>query len=641
MATPNQVPGCLRQEDDSAMYARRIQITNYGPIDALDIEFPFDDEDRPKPVVLVGENGSGKTLFLSHIVNGLISAKGAVYPVSPEVEQDRVYKLRSPRYIKIGGQYYFARVDYDDGLFVGELQLHNPKTSPPNVPTIDIHEPDAMQLWERMKLGASSAYYSAFKSAFSPPQNQTSEPSQTQRQAPEGIKYRCLLYFPTDRFDDPAWLNTGSLTARAEHVDKVLMEKETPRRIIASATLRANQNWLFDIAYDSRAFEARSVTRAVDPDRVNTTAKELERVPYYRGTATNLYEVANQVMRHIIQRPEARFGIAPRHSRAVSIMSGQWQVVPSIFQLSSGEMALLNLFLSILRDYDLSDAPFSRADDVRGIVVVDEIDLRLHVRYQYEVLPRLIQMFPKVQFIVTTHSPLFVLGMRNTFGDNGFETYRLPDGQKINAEEFSEFGSAYQAFAAISARKPRLLVEGKTDVQYIQAAATRLNRNNLLGQFDLRDVGGDKELGKLWQTLRKVEEGVAGPILQVIVLLHDPEYTEENSDVGRAFRRKMPPQSGHPISKGIENLFDRRTLEQAKGANPTFVDIDERHEATRGGVRITEDEKWSVNPDEKTNLCNWLCENGDERDFQYFEAVFDMLEAVLQEANGGDAPAQE
>ena len=63
------------------MYAKRVQIINYGPIGELDIEFPFDG-DVPKPVVLVGANGSGKSILLSHIVNGLTSAKDHAYPES-------------------------------------------------------------------------------------------------------------------------------------------------------------------------------------------------------------------------------------------------------------------------------------------------------------------------------------------------------------------------------------------------------------------------------------------------------------------------------------------------------------------------------------------------------------------------------
>ena len=39
------------------MYTKRIQLINYGPVEKLDIEFPFESE-TPKPVVLVGATGS-------------------------------------------------------------------------------------------------------------------------------------------------------------------------------------------------------------------------------------------------------------------------------------------------------------------------------------------------------------------------------------------------------------------------------------------------------------------------------------------------------------------------------------------------------------------------------------------------------
>ena len=103
------------------MYTKRIQIINYGPIAELDIEFPFDGE-IPKPVVLVGANGSGKSILLSHIVNGLTSAKDHAYPESPEIETGKVFKLRSGSYIKSGAECYFAKVDFEDGLSIGELR---------------------------------------------------------------------------------------------------------------------------------------------------------------------------------------------------------------------------------------------------------------------------------------------------------------------------------------------------------------------------------------------------------------------------------------------------------------------------------------------------------------------------------------
>ncbi|MFS2067178.1 AAA family ATPase [Pseudomonas sp. CT11-2] len=46
--------------------------------------------------------------------------------------------------------------------------------------------------------------------------------------------------------------------------------------------------------------------------------------------------------------------------------------------------------------------------EMRGIVMVDEIDLHLHPEWQRSVVPTLAKALPNVQFILTTHSPLVV-----------------------------------------------------------------------------------------------------------------------------------------------------------------------------------------------------------------------------------------
>jgi AAA domain, putative AbiEii toxin, Type IV TA system/AAA domain len=49
-----------------------------------------------------------------------------------------------------------------------------------------------------------------------------------------------------------------------------------------------------------------------------------------------------------------------------------------------------------------------KPEEITGIVLVDEIDLHLHFRLQREIIPRLRKALPKVQFIVTTHSPMIL-----------------------------------------------------------------------------------------------------------------------------------------------------------------------------------------------------------------------------------------
>lgn len=45
-----------------------------------------------------------------------------------------------------------------------------------------------------------------------------------------------------------------------------------------------------------------------------------------------------------------------------------------------------------------------------GIVLIDEVDLHLHPKWQRTILKDLHRVFPNVQFIVTTHSPIILLG---------------------------------------------------------------------------------------------------------------------------------------------------------------------------------------------------------------------------------------
>ena len=50
-------------------------------------------------------------------------------------------------------------------------------------------------------------------------------------------------------------------------------------------------------------------------------------------------------------------------------------------------------------------------DEMEGVVLVDEIDLYLHPAWQATLIPALRATFPKMQFIVTTHSPVVLSGV--------------------------------------------------------------------------------------------------------------------------------------------------------------------------------------------------------------------------------------
>lgn len=75
-------------------------------------------------------------------------------------------------------------------------------------------------------------------------------------------------------------------------------------------------------------------------------------------------------------------------------------------QLSDGERGLLAIVFDITRRLTIANP--ERADPIRegtGIVLIDEIELHLHPKWQREALRRLSNTFSGCQFIVTTHSP--------------------------------------------------------------------------------------------------------------------------------------------------------------------------------------------------------------------------------------------
>jgi len=63
----------------------------------------------------------------------------------------------------------------------------------------------------------------------------------------------------------------------------------------------------------------------------------------------------------------------------------------------------------------------------------------------------------------------------------------------------------------------------------------------------------------------------------------------------------------------------------------TFIDVTPEIKKIERGQNIIIAESKEVNKDEKKNLCNWLCENGNKEDYMNFNTVFDLLEALLNE----------
>jgi predicted ATP-binding protein involved in virulence len=79
--------------------------------------------------------------------------------------------------------------------------------------------------------------------------------------------------------------------------------------------------------------------------------------------------------------------------------------IMTINQLSDGEKCLIALIGDLARRIAIANPTRNNPLEGNGIVLIDEIDLHLHPKWQRNIIPRLTEVFPNCQFIISTHSP--------------------------------------------------------------------------------------------------------------------------------------------------------------------------------------------------------------------------------------------
>lgn len=93
--------------------------------------------------------------------------------------------------------------------------------------------------------------------------------------------------------------------------------------------------------------------------------------------------------------------------RAIKLVFNSFGESSTLEHLSDGYQSVVGLAADImqgmLRYWDA-------VEDSEGIVLIDEIDAHLHPRWKIEIIELLRGIFPRVQFVVTTHDPLCLVG---------------------------------------------------------------------------------------------------------------------------------------------------------------------------------------------------------------------------------------
>ena len=598
------------------MYLREIFLQNTGPISECHVKPPFDDAGNPLPIIIVGPNGSGKSIFLSYIVDALTKFRREAFS-----DAVPAFRIINEHAIRSGEQFSLSLL-----RFV----------------TTDVES------FYCEKVGAldSSNYPPDFKSRFDSvweclDEDDDKNVSIDRDMVRSDVEENAHAFFPARRYENPDWLYntrlemglTSSMTRDDWRLDKPLL---------VETCASENISWILDIFLDSYINPelAQEVPNLLNPDvqlSDSNSPKILDLRDRYilRVSRQNV----ESLLQTILQDESTEFLLNLRDavpSRLAFQLSNS-QKIPNLQSLSEGQSQLLHLFTTIIRYGESADIQMStRLSEITGLVVIDEIDTHLHATLQHDVVPELIKLFPKVQFIVSSHSPLFLLGMEQTFGADGLAIIELPEGTLISSERFTEFGKAFeyykdtehfeeeikQRFADMT--KPIVLTEGKTDAKYIQTALQLLDEETLLNSLEIQPVGvegpqGWKDGGKdglnRVKTFYKKDPSLLD---RMLLLLYDWDTPQTEEPDGKIWVKSISQNPDDPDNKsGIENLFPVALFEDR------FYD-EEPKKGVHGRNKIEPKFK-------KNDFCAWICEERrNPADFEKFKEVVEILREFLE-----------
>lgn len=451
------------------MYLKKAIYENVGPLETVCFDFPFHENGFPKPVVIVGANGSGKSTVLSNIVDALYEMAGNKFSNA---------QLRSDN--GLGTQYYKEisgnEIHVDASFMVSYLVFKGAN--------------EYKYIFKNGKIRSELCEHKFGLKKGTLQWNETGSQKSTSINAADANKEwstNVICYYGPDRYERPIWLgekyyniNEYLHPAVKNHIDGHLRNPISVKDVTGE-TLQ----WLLDIIVDSRAdLKANEDGKSFSIEHVNPQDLVL-----LRQARTNIEEILSKIVGEPVyfalnfrSAAGSRFKILRKKDDSV--------FCPSLNSLSTGQAALFNMFATIVRYADENDMNKSiHLSNIQGIVVIDEIELHLHSNLQKEILPQLIAMFPQVQFIISSHSPLFLIGMKDTLGSDNFDIYEMPTGSKIDSEQFSEFQKAYEYIkqtltyqeeaeraiqSVLSEGKTIIITEGHTDWKHIKAAYNAL-----------------------------------------------------------------------------------------------------------------------------------------------------------------------
>lgn len=478
------------------MYLEKIIFDNRAPFEHLEIDFKNSGVN-----VITAINGKGKTTILSHIADAFYELARPAYPQEFEGKENKLYRVSSPLYNITSSKPSIVYFRFKDGEDIYDY--------------IDIRGNCTKDQYDKIIGINGKIDFNSFTTELSEQKFSKYWKVQNNDIRRKMFDQNVLTYFPSYRYELPAYLN-DSYSNPLKYSIKSKFSGYLPNQIEVISDITTFSNWLLDVLLDMKLGERIQLFRDNKNNLIPITLPAQENV-----VLNNLNNILTNTLSSKKYKGHVRFGIGRRNGgmTRIAIMNDvnneqHYQVCPSIFQLSSGELALISIFGEIIHqaDNNVNNTPL---ENIKGIVLIDEIEEHLHITLQKEILPKMFAMFPNVQFIVSSHSPFLNMGLATELSGNHMIFDLDHNGISCSATENELYEEVYNLMIGENYRfakqceeltvklesltKPLIITEGKTDIKHILKAKEKLGVTDL--EFDViqdnQQPDGDSNLHKL------------------------------------------------------------------------------------------------------------------------------------------------
>lgn len=425
----------------------------------------FTPEQLPKPIILVGKNGTGKTTLISSIVDSLYELSNNSFDnILPKRGSGYQYfKISGAKNIRVNSEYAFSFIEFKNNDKFYQYIDKNLNIS---------HEDCLIKTMNLLKLPKFEDNNENIK---------ISTTTENDNNFTNDFTNNSYCYFPSDRYELPYWINKDTIQQFEKFKEHTNFAGRLNKEILVRTSLSEIKQWILDVFLDSRT------NLIFNEDNSIHAQSPIQNIQLLQTGIHNIETILSKILQREISinlnlrsSGQSRIKIVDRETNQ--------DYIPSLDNLSAGQSSLLSIFITIIMHSDQNDVNKSiKIQDIEGIVIIDEIDLHLHIELQHEVLPELIKIFPKVQFVISTHSPFFLAGMAKNFQSDEYLMLNMPNGNLLtNSDDFEEFSSVYNIFNNLTdtykkeldqlkekinvSNKPLIITEGKTDWKHLKAA---------------------------------------------------------------------------------------------------------------------------------------------------------------------------